>query len=1114
MTTHAPHPISFPTGWILLLGSLLSLQAEEIYFGRTTSAEVADALVRDHPHAVSAEGTKLRVLSGPGLADSASPGGLRLIQAGLSPITASPLGYASHVDHALTGAAQTLRDAATYRYSHGQGGENALWNIQFEGVPPKTTPTEPNFFPEKIDEAMASARAALRANPYRTGPGSGYALLFQAAYEATVPHTWSGNEWRAKAEKDRLGLEAGGADQASIDTRLASLQNACDRYRRACQAFLAFLNHEAESAWLLDPESVIGDDAPSWMPPVIVEEEPQQRWTWAALLYQAYVEAVAQFAQSQFERLYTRYLKDYEAGGHNALLDEIQRHASEIDRLMLPVSALKAADVLDPEIDTGTPASYSALLRRLADHVVERSLFFSPGVNPLSGSIAYSTYGPNHVPFLVPAQLASRPFSFDNFLSFTFGIDGADVPVTDPEASPNSLIGIAIVADAAATNAVDQVLQRIEDLNTLRDQTQSEYETQLKQLCGQRLVDPGNSSVTVPDILGYLLPTEDREPLLPTESFGDIALQWNKIEQAETRLLSAYRALAEIDEEAQIIRDYGNERLLSYDRIAKIQLNTGEQISALDYLSGEIRANAILAEAEERAKQAEKKSWFRSASKWAAHGFAAIATGGATLTVSLAFEAATDLGAAIDQHRAAKSMAEMHRNIGRIQADATRRQAEIQVQQTRIRAMEGAQITMEQAGQEENRIREAIQKLMIRVERQKLEILFAQQQLDFAELEHANVIGRISHLLEEYRRVTLRNANSTLNRPDVRLHRDYQIQEAARTFRVAQEYAFLCARAARYRFVGPNLTYQNQINAVESAILKAQNGEQLEQLVGELIEIRGQFLASINGLPPVREVRFSLRDLVAQSNHPQAVEYRNPDGTWKEGLVTSFLQGFPGEGGAEDLWQDLSDEQFVSYLEKHLESDGTGSSYLRLRFPIGFEKTYEDRVNPLRAETTGQFGHVIVGPGPSYVHGGAVGVFVNIRNRSISPVSLPASATLRPVGTFYTTTGPHGSATTPVEWASLRVWNPVEKQGVGGSASVKVLYNRDTVILGWASRFSADLATGSGGFQLHERSPANDHWLLEIEATGGKETGTWGNLLPNIRDIEICMTIQGWTSPN
>ena len=104
----------------------------------------------------------------------------------------------------------------------------------------------------------------------------------------------------------------------------------------------------------------------------------------------------------------------------------------------------------------------------------------------------------------------------------------------------------------------------------------------------------------------------------------------------------------------------------------------------------------------------------------------------------------------MDEHRKARSEAEMLRNIGQIQAEAARRQAEIEAQEARIRAMEAAKITMELAGQEENRIREAIHTMMIRVERQKLEILFAKQQLEFAELEHANMLGRISFLLEAF----------------------------------------------------------------------------------------------------------------------------------------------------------------------------------------------------------------------------------------------------------------------------------------------------------------------------------------------------------------------------
>jgi hypothetical protein len=1106
--------------WLpILLGSVsFPLQGlAEFYFGRSTPAEVSSQL----PASASTSNNQVRLssVSGVGLS-SASSTGLRLTEAAIAPSFASPALHAGAETQIVQAAKTEINGASAYRYGENQNGSTKLWDIQFDGVPAKLQAIPQNFFPDRLPLAIAQARTAIRVNPFRTGVDSGYALRFQAAYEATVPYTYAANEWRAKAERDRVGVTP---INANIDARLTSLTTACIRFREACDGFLAMLNHPVESAYLLAPASYVGTAGPTWA----------EGRTWAGLLYQAYVESLTQMSQCRFELLYTRYLKEYRppgAGGFDdvALLNEISARADEIDRLLLPISALKAAGVLDGDIDLAQPQAQAALLRRMADHVQERALFFSPGVNPLAGgAFNFSTYGPNHVPFLVPAQLASRPFSFDNFLAFAFGIDGADVPLADPTASGTSLIGESKTADSAAFAAVDSVVQTIEQVTNLREETRNTFESQLGQLCGWRRSDPSNSSSPLtPDLVGYLLPTEDRDALGIGESLGDIALQWNKIDQAETRLFSAYRAVSEIYEEAEVIKQFGEERLKSYERIASIQLSTGDRISALDYLSGEIRAQAISAEAEQRAKQAEKKSWFKAAFKIVAHVGAAVLSGGSSIAASLTMlakdalqyaaenpgEVGAAIGGFIDQHRQAKSMAEMHRNIGRIQADATRRQADIQAQQTKIRAMEAASITMEQATQEDNRIRESIFKLMIRVERQKLEILLAQQQLDFAEIEHANLLGRISYLIEEYRRVSIRQAASTLNRPDVRLRRDFEIQEASRKFRLAQEYAFVCARAARYRFTGkPSATFQNQITAQEQNILRAQNAAQLEASVSALITIRGQFLNATGGMTALQEVRFSVRDLVVQSNSFLTAFFRENNGNWKSDLNPDDLQGFPQSvSPTATKPEQLSDAQFVQYLQKNLFPDGTGSSTLRLRFPIGFEPGFEDRMNPIRLSTTGQYGHVIEGPGPSYASSSAVGVFVNIRNnRSVNPAGLmPNTASLRPIGAFYTTAAPHGSPTTPIETANLRVWNPSEKQGSAAlNNSVRILYNRDTLTEGWASRFP-ELGLSSVGSQLHERSPANDHWLLEITASNS----VWNVFMQNMRDIEICMTIRGWSN--
>lgn len=1119
------------TALVLMIGAFQSFRpitaSAEIYFQPVTPESLSQT--RASSSATADESVKLRTASGITLS-SAQSGGIVLSESSISPVTASPVGYAAFEQDALNAARLAIegtgqapgprtQGAAEYRYGNNQNGSTTLWNIQFDGVPPKTPPISQNFFRTKIDEAIRQARAAIRANPYHTGPGSGYALIFQSAYEATVPYTYSGNEWLAKAERDRVGTTPA---LASIDARLASLTAAAGEFREALDAFLSLMNHPADSIWLLNPAAYSGNAAPLWSP---------EGRRWHALLFQSCVEALSQLANCWFELYYTRYMKEYRppgVAGFNdaALTADINEAARTIELLALPLNALSARGILDPDVDTGGLASQAALLRRLAEHVQERAIFFSPGFNPLVGGFSFSTYGPGYVPFLVPAQLASRPFSFDNFLSFTFGIDGTDVPPVDTTASGTSLIGEAKAADSLAMTSINEVVSNTTALNNLREETRSTYETQLTALCGQRREDPNNPlSDLVPDVLGYLLPPEERDLPLPGETLGDIDLQWKKIDQAETRLLAAYRSLAEIDEEAAIIRQFGDQRLLSYDRIAKIQLNTGEQLSALDYISGEVRAKAIEQEAEERAKQAEKRHWFSALGKILVHGAAAFLTAGGsaiftTATVaSWAYcgaQAASAVGSDAlalwgDQVRA-KNEAQMHRNIGRIQADAAKRQAEIQAQQTRIRSMEGAQITMEQAGQEENRIREAIAKLMIRVERQKLEILLAKQGLEFAEAEHANIIGRISYLLQEYRKVSLRDAASTLTRPDVSLRRDYQIEDARRKFRVAQEYAFVCARAARYRFTGkPSDTFQAQIALQEQNILQAQNGTQLEAAVSQLIAIRGQFLAATLGMAPLQEVRFSLRDLVAQSNSWVTAFFREPDGDWLPGL-TSELQGFPQTlAPAAPGFKELSDAQFVQYITRNLLPDGTGSKILRLRFPIGFEPGYIERLNPLRERTVGEYGHVIEGPGPSYASTAAVGVFLNIRNnRSVNPTGLmPNRATLRPIGTFYTTSSPYQASTAPIELTHIRLWNPSEKQSAEpANGRVSVLYNKDTLLGGWRNRFAADLDLGSAGFQLHERSPANDHWLLEMSAS----EAVWNLFLPGMRDIEICMTIRGWSN--
>jgi hypothetical protein len=1046
----------------------------------------------------------------------ASTGNIVLSQTAIAPVHSSPDGYTFFVRDALAAAATAIQGqgsiptrvtgAAEYRYGDAQNGSTKLWKIKFDAVPSNPDDPDPvNFFPSRLDEAVTMARALIRANPELKGSESGYRYLYQAAYESIVPYTYAANEWRAKAERDRVNLTAN--PPKTIDDQLASLNTALGHYRTAMAGLLKFMNHPVESGYLIQPSAWIGAARPQWA---------TANETWSDLLFESYQIALQAFADCGREYYFTRYLKEYRQPGEGSfnsanLSADITAFANEVDRLLLPISALRVKNVYpESRTDFYDPASSSNTLRKLADAVQERSLFFGAGAHTYAGSstVRSATYGPNFVPFLTPVQLASRPFTFDNFLYIVYGF-GNEVPIVSGNATISSLIGESISADASASLAIDQTVLSSQEFSNLRDQTRAKYEEQLGQLCGLRVEEIDNpASQLVPDLVGYLAPPGVRSVpnLAIGESDGDIALQWNRIEQAETRVLSAYRALAEIDEEAQLIRDFGNQRLLSYDRIAKIQLNTGEQISALDYLSGEIRAKALEDEAEERAKQAEKKSWFSAVAGIAVQGVLAYATAGQSLTVQAAAwgSLAASGGGLMDMFSKSKSEAEMHRNIGRIQADAARRQADIAAQQTRIRAMEGASITVEQAGQENSRIEESIQRLMIRVERQKLEILLAKQALDYAEIEHSNMVSRIGALISEYRKASVRQAASTLNRPDIRLRRDFEVQEASRKFRIAQEYSYLLAKAAEYRFRGKNDVYLAQINQRRNEILRAQRGRDLQTAVNGLITLRGQFLTATGGLSNLRQVRFSLRDFYAQSNSYYAVYGRDVFGN-SVTLTPGDLQPFPMAAGQNATT--VSDAQFTRFLTDSIVTEADGSKKLRISFSTGFERSYNERINTLRSETTNQYGHVIEGAGPSYVSSGACGVFLNIRMRSGTDVGMPRNAVLQPVGTFYTTTAGTGGEESVLPSNALAVWNPAELSSDGAfKADIQVLFNKDTVSTSnWRSSFN-ELTLSSAGSQLHERSPANDNWVLTIPLRQDQIN----QRLPLIRDIEVCMTIRGW----
>ena len=1100
------------------LACCLSAAASEIYFAPVTPSDVAASLVRDYPDSAVGSGgdlKKLRIHSGPGLfaEDPESPGehknptsgAITLEQAAISPSTSSPLGYPTQETDSISASVLALQGAGTglqripgaseYRYGSGQnGGTNANWNIQFDGVPPKTPSIPQNYYEGKIDDAIDHARVAIRANPYRTGQGSAYALLIQAAYEKAVPRTYAGNEWRALADRERLES----ALNKTIHDRILTLEQARDQYRAALAPLHALLNHPEESIYLWNASSLMGNAKPDWA---------GAGQTWTSLLYESYANAVQLLGECQFEIISLRYFRDYRVPGTGSfnpqsLVEAAESAAAEIERLLLPFNSLLERAGVTPRLELSSALVHSSRLKKLALEISEKSLSFDSGESEENGGGGWvrRVYSPYDVPFYSQDDIFGSSLTFNNLMKITAGTDQTFQTTT------SGLIGSSKVQDGKALTELNNVIDSSEKLVQFRQGIEEKYLPQLRELCGARLSDPADpNSELVPDILEYLLPLEDRRPFLDAfgESPGAIGEQWLKIQAAENRLLSAIQLLNQVDQEIEVVRQFGNQRLMSFDRIAKIQLESGEAISALDYMSGEIRAAAIRAEADARAKAATKKSWLKAAVGVVASGIAAYATAGATWVMAAAAAGSSSLNGALAID-GAKDQAALYRQVGKIQASSTLRLARIQQQQTRLRAIESAKIAEEQQFQEDNRIDEQIHKLMITVESRRLEILYAEQNLDLAELELVNLIGRVNYLLQEYRKSQVRQSDSTLNRPDLRLRRDYEIREANRIFRFAQEYTYLCARSAEYRFLTP--AAQTAVRAEISKILQAQNAADLEESASTLVQIRDNFFNSQQGRPNPRRIRLSLRNYVIQSNELDG--YMTLNGSWVNDVVppdAQFLH-YPvttNSGETSTHIAELSDAQLLNYLRDRLVGHPTLSRqpgnlnrpYLEIAFRTGYEKDYGGRSNPFYI--TGEYGHLIEGPNMPLSHPDSAGVFVNMRNNRSALTGIDTvSVQIVQQGVSFI---PHVGLPNGEEPVVARAWNLPEV-----TSSIPAIWNQDTAnTTNWKSLVN-------GNSQLNERSPACQRWVLRISGS----QNFWTQMLPTLRDIELCMSVRGWTSQN
>lgn len=1015
-------------------------------------------------------------------------GSIRLIQSSVGLPAATVPGAFSDITNPFTpGSAPYAVLAATYyRYKTNPNG-TLTSNPPTEregGFKIVTSGPGKNYDEALLVSAADLYRVAIRLSPASAEP---YAGLIQSYWERMIAENALASQDYVDSVRFRMLPGAGpvvgppqiplvrpGTKGSALDRQRQALVAARDHLDKALTLFAGLARDPVEGKYLF-PEAPSGVWAATRPGGLSVPEE-------AARLFETFVRslALALEVEEQIQRL--DYLQNYgnplagagtpKQGPGSA--GEIRSRAAYYDDYLVLMGAYShlASYKFAP---VSRCKSGLQNLYRLADDVDAARVTFALGVKESGASrFAQGSFDPSYVPFLT---VGSSDRTFENLLGLAKGA-----------------LEDALRAETEAKTAAEEVITNEQTLKERAAETVARYHSQLIDLCGTM---PGPKGTRVPDLQGYLLPPDLRLEATGRSGTGAIAVQYARIEQANTRYQIAVQELKdmfrEIDiteqaaaEQAKIARNTGQS-------LARLYTRNGEEFALLDKAAADIQAQTELEAARIQA-EVHKKGFFsrvvntlRNAAIVVGGVIAAAPTGGTSLLASVAVVGQTAINEVEGWSRYnAEGRAIMQ--TGDLRAKTARRLGQISQAQTRLRAAESADVALitsdGQVRQIQAQAKEQIQKLYVKFERRKLDILLAEQEIDLAELELAGLFEKVGYLLQEYQEAVTMIAESPLERPDFRYIRDYRIGVSEDTFRRAQMWTYLTLKSAQYRFM-TNDTF-DQTSELISLVLQCRNAAELRDMIeGELEDLGASFYLS-NGFPSngqVKNVVVSLRDQVFQNNRVE----RDAAGNIVKNSNPRFL---PVAGSNGQTPQAASDSQWLDILKGAITGAAQGQPVLELRFSTSFDPLGN---NPLHNSLQDQLGHVILSTG------GRKGVFVNIKGSSLPQRNY--SLKLQQIGTTYIT---YRARSESSAWSGtglpVRIWSLPARR-----VSITPVINKDS-----NSVFNDPNVQAVSGFD--ERSPYCDVWLLTIDGTtkGSPNNTLLTSDLAKIKDIQIGLTTQGF----
>lgn len=972
-----------------------------------------------------------------------------------------PHGYALYI-----AMGNATKDLGT-DYKKQQMGSTTPWDLRFPGVVQLNEGTlwpsctncnqNQNFDETTVGKAAEYYRVAIRANPFDLEARTN---LISTYNERMVAHIFAGNNAAQYASGHRLA-------SGSIADEICYWSNAISHYQASGDILLEAMGLMPDAATFESPlyAEHLQDTVEIFARGLAYEAEAVR--TWLQLKY----------FESYRDPLSTPYSPD-------SLLASLQSRLHHIQNLLFFTCAFTHVPNYLTVDFASVQAALAALHKQKNTSIPLGMLSFARSRTDTPGE-AVGEYAPHYVPFLYKDSPTSLPTSFENLLQ-----------------QASELITASVKADDEAKIANRQFDTDSSALKDKLNEIFSNYNSQLGDLCGLVYADDGQLH---PDVIGSLLPPEDRVFQRPFqfqngESPGRIYQQYLVLSQAWLELEAAEQDRHNIYLKAENAKTVGELIASQHEALAQMYLTNGASQAALERMRGEEAARITRAIARKQYQEAKRQE---SRGIWAGLGAVVGALGVGILTIifppaGIAGASAWALGGGLfaaassgiaantwAQSANAHGSAALILQTGEMQAQLAKINAEIDAQKEQIRALEAATIQFAERDVTLWKTEEAWQAAMLDYERSALNVLIAEQRLLMQEAELANLHTRVAFLVQEMRKAIVLNTQTVnpLARPDYRLWMDYVNQSADDAFLRAQEWLYLAAKALQYKV--NRSEFVSDVGGRIQAILQARRGQVLLDLHNLLsTDLNTLYRDQAPETFPL-EVPIGIRNYVAQNNWAPLNE---------QGEIDLTLSLFETQTSGTNTLA-ASDAAWLAFLRNHtITNFGT----VRLEIPFctslqqpnvaplaGFDPL-KKRVNPLFSEE--RYGDLIT---YDRTDAAAFGVRVNIRGRKlILDASKSVLAYLRQEGASWLRTMPYRENP-----RAFQVWNLKPINGL---------------VLCSINGEPADARTP----QFHERSPANDRWVLVIGTGEGAGVNNAALLsqLENITEIEISFCIKSFTN--